>query len=501
MPDDLLRLLLQKKAFLERELVLAVDANVQFKLTHDIRQLQQSILECGDNHFDAYPVDQGIQPTLLPCNDELSEIYDRAPSCFLYISSPPQSGKSCLLEQVQKEAAKKGWNRVFLTSVFEIRSLAERFKNENSFRIKGIDYLNYIAHEIGLGNHVDLRVQIANKNEKLLVLIDDFHIMSHPHNGELNLLFSEILKHLTKYKLTRNNFRMVVAGRYIASHNFSRQVTLPSFKGVKLQAFGKDRILEIIEASLREAELFVPDDRSCYEQWSGDIHSLSCGHPKIITHLVEHVVRCAKDEVLSDSYVSDNEHSLFESCAKPLIDSILSSITERRQKELSILSLFNWFDMDTIDDLIGHFFFEGYPMNSLGELGDFIHKAPTLGFHVPPILKELLSSNLRHSDNAHYQSINHHAAQYFRVLFRQYPTEQSYGTQSAYHTLQLDDRQLCVNELGELYKLFKKIHSEISMESFHYSLLQDDYIAKFVKETHFPLEELLQALNNDPSNT
>ncbi|MDD2817135.1 MAG: hypothetical protein PHP00_15620 [Thiotrichaceae bacterium] len=433
-----------------------------------------------------------------------------APCRFMYISSPPFCGKTSLLQQLKTESNQLGWDRVLFFSLSDV-PISSIYSKET--------FITHIAKQLGFNNFVDLQTSVANNLENILILIDDIHLVE--DNSKLRNVFSHSLQELIrKYKptvATPKCFRVVIAGSYITSHGFILNIPLTNFKQIELHSFKKQDIRIIIEKYLTDAGRFLDNNPdNIYTILSQDISSLSCGHPKAIIALVEDMVEYARHNFLTSDYIANNQVQLFNSYVKPLLDNMIVTLSLEFQRTLTILSTFNSFDAGIVSFLQEKKLIEQIatkPYNVMESLKSICRKELN-GYHLDPILMKLLRKYfwLQRCDNEtiNYKTINSYAIEYFDGLITDNVTYEYAGTEYAYHSLyahkklQTQDRESCISDLTKLFKYFQKWNPdmvEMGLIAFQNYLMRDKNIQKLVEETNLHLEELLQALNNDPSNT
>ncbi len=413
---------------------------------------------------------------------ELQQVKDTL-NPFLYISSPPFFGKTFLLQKLREEYKQQGWNKVFYFSITNLLALEISSKD---------DVLNYIAKGLGFENHVRLRVCVTNKDDKLLIIIDDLHILANKSNKQLKEFFLAIFLEYKGYMPNASNFQLILAGRYIDCIHFKLTVPFHSKKlnpePIKLQPFKAEDVLLILESYLRDVKLFIETDNEKYQQWSKNIHYLSCGNPKAILMLVEHIVSKSQKDVLAKSYVENNAAILFNAFVQPLLDEILAELSDSVRDTLRCLSIFEEFDLSTLSFLeekkllkeSGHINI----LETLGILGTICSKDaenPENPYYSDAILTEMLKRSVELRDVSLYILLHKYALEFYSKICKSSFKNKIFYL---YHSLLLKQKDNVIISLKELLTSLKDI------EKLKNYLYGDDLINKLLEQNP-ELEELL----------
>lgn len=437
---------------------------------------------------------------------------------FLYVSAPALCGKTKLLKDIQLSAKCNGWQVAFVT----LSELVEcQVCSLDSFR-------NYISQQLNLTDYTALVDLIlgdsdSGKMVKMLILIDDIDTSLLAMNNTLRHVFMKMLHSFHGDIVYRNDnvkhiFRVIIGGRYLDSQFAMVKIPLSFFKEIELYTFRKIDIQNTILDSTKSRGVSIPNKKT-RDTWCQHIHSLSCEHPQAAITLINHLInKRTEGEYLHDDYIAVNKKQLFREYVSPFLDTMLEGLTVEEKTTLMVLSIFNAFDMSTLEYLNTHLKDNGIRQRISSENEDTGLTSHVLekiyrkskdghGLCLDTILVKLLRKRLELDCERYYPEINSQylhniAVKYFNELFEkrhEHNSRRYYSLQSIYHSLQGETPLSCLIYYYHCYFIEQDPTRDI--EDFKIFLLGDKDIQKLIKETNIQLDELLlQALNNDPPN-
>jgi hypothetical protein len=470
---EILKIMSDKLGALELARVLEADSETHFTLSQKITALKEKIISFNKEYFDGETQtrsdNEGMSEFKFFNRENERYSINMLHDSFLYISAPPCYGKTYLLKKLKEERVSQedGWHVAFF-SVFDLPRLSDDPKDGSKEIVRFINRILGFGLFNSLGGH--------DRQSKILILIDDVHVVIEKQYQNTSKALLNFLNELRQLPLDPKVFQIILAGRYIDSHHIKLNFPLINFRKIKLGEFTQKDIHLMLDKSCTSHGIKLIDSenkRKLFHNLAGDIESLSCGHPQAIVNLIEDLLGKidGSQPLPSIDIITANEQQLFETHVTPLLEKMLSVLSEESKELLEILSVFNSFNIGTISFLEKQGFVKAVSpektLRRLEQLGNICSKSiEVYGFYHDAILIDLLRKDLRLKNERRYQEINDCATEYSELLFNENTLEakEYFGKQFVYHAIQTGDKQVYINSLKKYSTYFKEHHGALSAE-------------------------------------
>jgi predicted MPP superfamily phosphohydrolase len=369
------------------------------------------------------------------------------------IDNPVGYGKTTFLEEILKIYTHKGWNGNFLnlggSDKDFIEELISKLNLSDTKRLK--DGLEDRVNDRTMTLITDL-LMIESKRRGIILIFDDIEkilsnnkeignftdnedkdsvlLASNYPNLNRALALAQRCKKMAKDSMCEGKLKVIFAGRYITTGKYQNSISWKGFHRLKLKAFDKNTIQQILEDQKLEYKGTLVAERIRY---------LSGGHPAIIEKIVNYLIE--RRHGITTLFTNLTlEKDAFEECVKgELEENILKSVyselvnvTSDKLLSKNILegfeklSVFRFFNLEIVGHILEVVNIVTDPItfvNQLNLIGLVTESSADEGFYYDHILRNLMFVKLKNENFEAFSGINEYAQAYFKQRLDSYAEE------------------------------------------------------------------------------
>lgn len=412
---------------------------------------------------------------------------------FILVDGAAGYGKTYLLHKVKEfyeSNEREAWKTAYIDLKHdeEIRSedsnlvrprIANAIVQQFRSSLSNIQPFSFGADEEDIIN--DLVTFLNELNADILLLLDSIEILPRLTAAWLKNLVYELDQGLRN---GQQNLRVVFSGRYVS--DWGRGASYP-LKTISLSSFDRVVVREMIDG---RAKVRKKQPRTQYlEELTWQVLYLSGGHPQGICDVLDKITNAGFisrniERTLFRRQFRENGHegTLFQICIEPIIQTLLSGLSDPLADVFKKLSPIRRFDPEILDDFLQAGLIVAPKYTSSWDLIRDMLRTHLIN---PPnasermfsdqIVRRMLAMQLMLSDIDLFNEINANAQRVFHErACKQQPSNTEVWhiavIESLYHTLQLASRKEPASELRTI--LIKKLQTYIETTRDPRDLLQ-----------------------------
>jgi|GEM_PF-3946667 len=425
---------------------------------------------------------------------------------FVVMSAPSGSGKTYLLNALEKERTQEGW-KVISFDLDELESeklFLDKLSNTLSVNTTNLDI-------------EDIKEQLINKllslseykDSRFLFIFDNIQNIDIKIKNRATYL-KNITKFFEKYKTRAKNdsislhnyFQVIFSGSYITSKHFviKTQIKWQAYHKYSLAPIDNEMILELLEEQLKKDgknEIYKKQD--CYD-CAKEIANLSAGHIETVFLLIKEIRKQYLDDninYLSD-FIVDNKLNLY----MDISDKLLPSMCLKKEDFdlIAKISVFRSFDLSIIIECTNNKNQTAIKAFNLFEMllkisDEIPNKDSTkTNLYIDDVCRKLIIKKIQLFEPEKYKNYISNAFYYYKETFKKNNDKVKFLA-CFYHCLQqssIEDPIWKKNLFTLINQGRSIIYTDDNLKAIYDDLRNDRYINDLVNEYDIDLEKLLK---------